>query len=80
MPLLNLYALLRRRDRSENGVKAFDPVGWQLDGHADSINEPAQDDMARCPAGIAFAELLDGSWLLARRGVRGLKRPEDLVQ
>jgi hypothetical protein len=51
---------------------------WRgLDCEAHRVDEPTQDDVARCPAGITFQELFDGSGLLTVVRIRGVEWLED---
>ena len=53
-------------------------VGRQLDSLADSINEPAEDDLASTPATVSLEQLLQGDVLEARLS-RDLRPGQDDV-
>ena len=40
------------------------PVVWQLEGFAQGVNDPSQDELAGAPGAIAGQELLDRGGLL----------------
>jgi hypothetical protein len=40
------------------------PISWQFYHHCTSVEQPAQNDIARFSGGVTFKHLFDGCWLL----------------
>ena len=80
MPFLPSHTVARWGNTGKDGMESFDAMGWEFNGHADCVDEPAQDKFSCCPGAIAMTELLDGGRFLAVGTVGQVQTTEDLVK
>jgi hypothetical protein len=56
------------------------PVGWELNGEMDCVDDPSQDHFTCCPRGVPFIHFLDRSRLLVILVAKVVQGAKDLVQ
>jgi hypothetical protein len=65
LPFADGGAFLVGGNGSKNFLQASETMRGELDGHADGVEDPSQQELARLPATVALAQFFDRGRFLA---------------